>query len=244
MRIVICDDDNQDVQLIYEICKNIFEELGLEIEIDIFNKSEDILEYKKEIQLLILDIEISGINGIELKRILQKEKREINIIFVTNHKKFMPSAFGLCVFGFEIKYKGILKKIILGVIINLIFFVWIKPKLFFASLFLGICFTYILIEGTKTEKIKSFCASETIIAIVELSIWSLFRVMFINTNSIYEILLSDYRMGKMGCGVVAMTDIELYMTQQNNGYSAPSQGIKYDYLSGRIEKDIYEICRI
>ncbi len=39
------------------------------------------------------------------------------------------------------------------------------------------------------------------------------------------ILSSDYRMGAMGCGVVAMTDIELYVTQQHIGYSAPSQGI-------------------
>ncbi len=32
----------------------------------------------------------------------------------------------------------------------------------------------------------------------------------------------DERMGKKGCGVIAMTDFELYMTQQHKGYSAPS----------------------
>ncbi|MCR4651942.1 MAG: hypothetical protein K5662_09360 [Lachnospiraceae bacterium] len=46
-------------------------------------------------------------------------------------------------------------------------------------------------------------------------------------------------MGAMGCGVVAMTDIELYLTQQHTGYAAPLQGIKYNKSNGEIAKDGY-----
>ncbi len=53
------------------------------------------------------------------------------------------------------------------------------------------------------------------------------------------ILSPDYRMESMGCGVVAMTDLELYMTQQNDGYSIPSKEITYDNADGSIEKDDY-----
>lgn len=53
------------------------------------------------------------------------------------------------------------------------------------------------------------------------------------------ILSSDYRMGVMGCGVVAMTDIELYMTQQHTGYAAPLQEITYNKSNGEIAKDNY-----
>ncbi len=73
--------------------------------------------------------------------------------------------------------------------------------------------------------------------------WWLDRIN-LNPQNIWEeyedyILNSNYRMGTMGCGVIAMTDIELYMTQQNTGYSAPLQAIEYNQSTGLIEKDNY-----
>lgn len=53
------------------------------------------------------------------------------------------------------------------------------------------------------------------------------------------ILSPDYRLGSKGCGVVAMTDIELYLTQQHDGYKAPLQEITYNKSTGAIEKDNY-----
>lgn len=56
---------------------------------------------------------------------------------------------------------------------------------------------------------------------------------------------SDYRkdraygMWRLGCGVTAMTNLELYLTQQNTGYSAPSNPISYDWGTGVIKKEDY-----
>ncbi|MBR3515958.1 MAG: hypothetical protein IKO10_06550 [Lachnospiraceae bacterium] len=49
----------------------------------------------------------------------------------------------------------------------------------------------------------------------------------------------DYRMGYSGCGVMAMTDLELYLTTQNAGYQAPYQTISYNSTNGNISKADY-----
>ncbi len=49
----------------------------------------------------------------------------------------------------------------------------------------------------------------------------------------------DYRMGHCGCGVIAMTDLELYLTQQNSGYHAANHIISYNVSDGCIGKDDY-----
>lgn len=49
----------------------------------------------------------------------------------------------------------------------------------------------------------------------------------------------NYGMWQLGCGVIAMTDLELYLTQQNTGYSAPSNPIFYDQGAGIIKKEDY-----
>lgn len=103
MRIGICDDDEQDLELIHTICQETYDQLGMEYEILIFNKAEDILTYKEELQLLILDIEMPGLSGLELKEMLQDEEKESIIVFVTNHDELVLSAFGIRVFGFVIK---------------------------------------------------------------------------------------------------------------------------------------------
>lgn len=51
--------------------------------------------------------------------------------------------------------------------------------------------------------------------------------------------LPDYRMRSKGCGVIAMTDVELYLTQQHAGYSRRFNKIKYDKTDGFIKKDDY-----
>ncbi len=103
MKIGICDDNNEDLKLTYRVCKEALEQLGVEYEIKIFNKAEDILEYTEDMHLLILDIEMPGLSGIELKQVLQELYKDIIIIFVTNHDELVLSAFGIHVFGFVIK---------------------------------------------------------------------------------------------------------------------------------------------
>lgn len=49
----------------------------------------------------------------------------------------------------------------------------------------------------------------------------------------------NYRLWKMGCGVIAVSDVEIYLMQQNSGYNSSINGISYDESSGIIQKDEY-----
>ncbi|MCR5210584.1 MAG: hypothetical protein K6C99_10270 [Lachnospiraceae bacterium] len=51
-----------------------------------------------------------------------------------------------------------------------------------------------------------------------------------------------YRTSEWGCGVMAMTDLELYLTQQNDGYHLMDQTFTYDTDSGNISQYEYMKC--
>lgn len=103
MKIGICDDDREDLQLTYRVSKATFEKLGIDYEIKVFNKAEDILAWTEDLHLLVLDIEMPGLSGIDLKQVFQEKAKDTIIIFVTNHDELVLSAFGIHVFGFVIK---------------------------------------------------------------------------------------------------------------------------------------------
>ena len=60
----------------------------------------------------------------------------------------------------------------------------------------------------------------------------------------YEDFVGDknYQIGKMGCGLIAVSDLQLYLMQQNEGYELVAQELDADFLAqdtGVIEKDDY-----
>lgn len=49
----------------------------------------------------------------------------------------------------------------------------------------------------------------------------------------------NYRLWKTGCGVIAVSDVEIYLMQQNSGYNSSINGISYEESSGIIQKNEY-----
>ena len=96
----ICDDEEQSLNKIERICREIIEEKYNGITILSGKSGKEVLTYPGEIDILILDIDMPGIDGIQVKKQLQQKNRNTNIIFVTNHPERMKEAFGLWVFGF------------------------------------------------------------------------------------------------------------------------------------------------
>ncbi len=56
--------------------------------------------WEEHLEILILDIEMPEMGGIEVKNRLQRLKRDVIIIYVTSHDEMMREAFGLNVLGF------------------------------------------------------------------------------------------------------------------------------------------------
>ena len=96
----ICDDEMIWQRKIRKICESVFGEKWTECTIVHGKSGKEVLAYQGEIDILILDIDMPGIDGIQVKNQMQKKNRNTNIIFVTNYSERMREAFGPWVFAF------------------------------------------------------------------------------------------------------------------------------------------------
>lgn len=110
-QIAVCDDEARCRDILGEYCRNYFEEKCLEYELIDYISGDELWAELKEAEkdrdspeclcdILLLDIEMQGMSGIILKDLLQANRQEIRILFVTSHPEAMPEAFGRQVFGF------------------------------------------------------------------------------------------------------------------------------------------------
>ncbi len=100
MRIAVCDDTRAYRDSIHNLCMDYLQDRRVEAEIVLFISGEELLSYADEINILLLDIEMEGMNGIEVKEELQRKRQDTGIIYITNHTRFMQDAFGRQVYGF------------------------------------------------------------------------------------------------------------------------------------------------
>ncbi len=105
LHIGICDDVQKDRQLIFQLCEEYFKENASQHDYVFFVSGEDILIYcgggiNERIDLLFLDVEMTGISGIELKDVIIKQDKVWRIVFVTCHSESIYGAFGIKTIGF------------------------------------------------------------------------------------------------------------------------------------------------
>lgn len=96
MNIVICDDRESDALAAKEVIKRTAQELHIKTEFDIYSNAaevERILLVKKEpADILILDIDMPQISGLELAGRLRSEDSKLIIIFLSAHEEFVFKA--------------------------------------------------------------------------------------------------------------------------------------------------------
>ena len=78
--ILVCDDDKEITEEVLLYCK---ECLGSRCEIVTFNDGKKLLEYSGDIDLLVLDIEMPGMNGIETFDRIKALDASLPVIFLT-----------------------------------------------------------------------------------------------------------------------------------------------------------------
>ncbi|MBA4700631.1 MAG: response regulator transcription factor [Ruminococcus sp.] len=104
MRIGICDDEKLQREYLSKLCLECADKLKIDCDIVEFSAGQDVLNYQGEmLTLLLLDIEMEGINGIEVKEHIEHSNMIWRIIFVSNHEDCVWSAFGINTLAFERK---------------------------------------------------------------------------------------------------------------------------------------------
>lgn len=99
MQIAICDDEKNIRELIGDKVKTQFPEA----EIDFYSSGDELLLSDKPMDILFLDIQMSGRNGMETARELRKKDKRTIIIFITATEEYVFQAFDVGAFHYIIK---------------------------------------------------------------------------------------------------------------------------------------------
>ena len=86
--IAICDDINKDTQYLASVVQSWAQEQKVSVNIEMFPSAESFLfhyEEKKDYDILLLDVEMKNISGIELAKQIRSMDHRVEIIFTTSH---------------------------------------------------------------------------------------------------------------------------------------------------------------
>ena len=99
MRIAICDDEKN----IRELIANKVVKQYPDAEIIFFQSGEELLLVDESIDILFLDIQMSGIDGMETARELRKKDKSVILVFVTAMEEYVFQAFDVGAFNYIVK---------------------------------------------------------------------------------------------------------------------------------------------
>lgn len=101
MRILICDDDSLIIEQLKKYCENYFDRIHLKCpELVFFTDGESLLLNEGEKDILFLDVEMPGINGIYVGNELKKKNENIIIFIVTSFSEYLDEAMRFHVFRY------------------------------------------------------------------------------------------------------------------------------------------------
>lgn len=106
-RIALCEDEDLLASK-YEVqIENYFSRTSLNAEIDIFNSGERLINYiekqHEQYQIIFLDIEMEGINGIEAARKIRKKNKNVLICYLTSYSEYTLESFEVSPFRYLLK---------------------------------------------------------------------------------------------------------------------------------------------
>lgn len=92
----ICDDEALELQYLSNLMKSWAGKAGHRVQISVFPSAEAFLfQYgeEKDFDLLLLDIEMGKMNGVELARKVREENAGIQIVFITAYPDFISEGY-------------------------------------------------------------------------------------------------------------------------------------------------------
>ena len=99
IRIAIVDDE----KVIREQIKKLVEKKQNDCEIDTYGTGEDLLKADSVYDIIFLDIQMKGMNGIETAKALRQKADNTVLIFITGVKEYVFDAFDVAAFHYLIK---------------------------------------------------------------------------------------------------------------------------------------------
>ena len=95
-RIAVIDDDKVQIEYLSSLLGEWAKQEGVLHQVEAFESAEAFLfQYAvdKSFDLLLLDIEMGAMNGVELAKVLRQENREIQLIFITGYMEYISDGY-------------------------------------------------------------------------------------------------------------------------------------------------------
>lgn len=99
MNIAICDDE----KIVRLQIKGLIEKQKADGNLELYETGEELLAVGKHFDVVLLDIQMEGMNGIDTARALREQNEETVLIFITGIKEYVFDAFDVAAFHYLLK---------------------------------------------------------------------------------------------------------------------------------------------
>ena len=104
MKIAICDDEELFIENTIHLINSILADVGM-CSITACSSGEELLEkhYKEKFDIIFLDIEMSGISGMDTARKIRSNDTKVIIVFLTNYTEFAFEGYEVDAYRYLVK---------------------------------------------------------------------------------------------------------------------------------------------
>lgn len=107
MNIAICDDEDIIREKLSEQVGRVIAQTTYSCSQELFSSGDELLEFIDEnpgyFQIYLLDIGMSGTDGLETAKRIRRRDKDAVLLFITSYRELMPEAFQVLAFGFLVK---------------------------------------------------------------------------------------------------------------------------------------------
>lgn len=103
LKVGVCDDEKHILEENVKIVEEVLKEKEAAYVIKAFESPRELLLSQMQFDIVILDIEMKGVSGIEVAKKLRTNDENCIVFFVTNHENYLDTAFDAHAFRFWLK---------------------------------------------------------------------------------------------------------------------------------------------
>lgn len=105
-RFAVCDDDPEDARYIGALAARWAQQAGVRLKTECFPSAEAFLfryEEEKGFDILLLDIEMAGMDGVTLARTVRQENDAVQIVFITGYADYIAEGYEVAALHYLMK---------------------------------------------------------------------------------------------------------------------------------------------